>query len=57
MLNARLFDSLPQAQKVLEGWRIEYNTVRSHESLGKKTPQALLPTVVNDEISTFMLST
>ncbi len=35
MLHAWLFDSLAQAQRILEGWRIEYNTVRSHESLDK----------------------
>jgi putative transposase len=57
VLNAWLFDSLAQAQQILEGWRIEYNTVRSHESLGKKTPLAYLPRVVNAEISTFKLST
>jgi hypothetical protein len=48
---------LAQAQQILEGWRIEYNTVRSHESLGKKTPLAYLPRVVNAEISAFKLST
>jgi putative transposase len=57
VLNAWLFDSLAQAKQILEVWRIEYNTVRSHESLGKKTPQALWPRVINDEISTFNLPT
>jgi putative transposase len=57
VLNAWLFDSLAQPRQILEGWRIEYNTVRSHESLGKKTPLAYLPRVVNAEISTFKLST
>jgi len=57
VLNAWLFDSLAQEQQILEGWRIEYNTVRSHGSLGKKTPQAFLPRAINDEISTFNLST
>ncbi len=57
VLNAWLFDSLALAQQILEGWRIEYNTVRSHESLDKKTPLAYLPRVVNAEISTFKLST
>lgn len=47
VLDAWLFDSLAQAQQILEGWRIECNTVRSHESLGKKTPLAYLPRVVN----------
>jgi hypothetical protein len=57
VLDSRPFDSLAQEQQILEGWRIEYNAVRSHESFGKKTPQAFLPRVVNDEISTFNLST
>jgi putative transposase len=57
VLHAWLFDSLAQAQQILEGWRIEYNTVRAHESHGKKTPLAYLPRVVNAEISTFKLST
>lgn len=57
VLNAWLFDSLSQAQQILEGWRIEYNTVRSHESLGKKTPQAYLPRGVNAETSIFNLFT
>ena len=57
VLNAWLFESLAQAQQILGGWRIEYNTVRSHEFLGKKTPMADLPRVVKVEISTFKLST
>ncbi len=57
VLDAWLFDSLAQAQQILEGWRIEYNTVRSHESLGKKTPLAFLSRAVNAETSTFNLST
>jgi putative transposase len=40
--NAWLFDSLLQAQLILKDWRIEDNTVRSHDSLGKKTPLAYL---------------
>jgi hypothetical protein len=42
VLNAWLFDLLAQAQQILEERRIEYNTVLSHESLGKKTPLAYL---------------
>ncbi len=56
VLYAWLFGSLVQAQQILEGWRIEHNTVRSHESLGKKTPVAYLPRVVDAENSTFNLS-
>lgn len=57
MLSAWLFDSLAQAQQILEDWRIEYNTVRSHNSLGRKTQLAYLPRVVNEEIFTSKLST
>ena len=57
VLNAPLFDSLAQAQQILEVRHIEYNTLRSHEFLSKKTPKAFLARVVNDEISTFNLST
>lgn len=31
--NDWLFDSMGQAPMIIGGWRIEYNTVRSHESL------------------------
>ncbi len=57
VLSAWLFDSLAQAQQILEGWRIEYNTQGSHESLGRKMPLAYLQGVVNAEISTSKLST
>jgi hypothetical protein len=57
MLNAWLFDSLAQAQQILESWRIVYNTAHSHEFLGKKTPLAYLPRVADEEIATFKLPT
>lgn len=57
VLDAWLFDSLAQAQQILKRWHIEYTTLRSHESLGKKAPLAYLPGVVNSENSTFNLST
>jgi hypothetical protein len=53
VLNTWLFESLSQAQQILERWRVEYKTVRSHESADKKTPLAFLPRVVNAEISTY----
>ena len=34
------FDSLLEAQVLLEDWRIEYNTKRPHSSLGWLTPAA-----------------
>jgi len=37
-LNEHWFLNLKHAQKVIENWRIEYNEVRPHSSLGNKTP-------------------
>ena len=34
------FDSLLEAQVLLEDWRIEYNTKRPHSSLGWLSPAA-----------------
>jgi putative transposase len=33
-LNRELFDSLLEARIILESWRVEYNTLRPHSSLG-----------------------
>ena len=38
LLNIEEFTSLPEAQVVVEAWRIEYNTYRPHSSLGGLTP-------------------
>jgi len=37
-LNIEEFATLLEAQVVVEGWRIEYNTYRPHSSLGRLTP-------------------
>lgn len=37
-LNSELFFSLPEARAVVEDWRMEYNTVRPHSSLGRIPP-------------------
>jgi putative transposase len=29
-----------EAQQIIEAWRIDYNTVRPHRSLGQQTPAA-----------------
>ena len=57
VLNAWLFDSIEQAQQILEDWRVDYNVVRAHESLGNRPPLVYLPRVGNAEISTSNLST
>jgi putative transposase len=38
-LNEHVFSSLAQARRIIEAWRIDYNTVRPHSSLGYLTPQ------------------
>ena len=37
-LNEHLFSSLPDARRIIEAWRIDYNTKRPHSSLGGLTP-------------------
>ncbi len=37
-LNANWFLSLEDARLKCEAWRIDYNTVRPHSSLGNQTP-------------------
>ena len=33
-----LFSSLPDARRIIEAWKIDYNTSRPHSSLGGLTP-------------------
>lgn len=37
-LNGEIFYSLKEAQIVIEGWRVEYNTKRPHSALGYRPP-------------------
>ncbi len=37
-LNEHLFTNLPEARRLIEAWRIDYNTNRPHTSLGGLTP-------------------
>ncbi len=37
-LNMNWFDSLAEAQELIEDWRLDYNTVRPHSSLGNLPP-------------------
>ena len=39
-LNHYLFDTLAEAQRILDHWRVEYNAYRSHSALGYLTPDA-----------------
>lgn len=38
LLNGEIFDTLQEAQILIERWRIHYNTVRPHSSLGYRPP-------------------
>lgn len=37
-LNEHLFANLDEARRIIEGWRIDYNTSRPHTSLDGLTP-------------------
>jgi putative transposase len=39
-LNESVFTSLKEAIEIIEAWRIDYNTLRPHTSLGGLTPAA-----------------
>ena len=39
-LNEHWFLSVAEAQHIIEAWRVDYNTVRPHRSLGQQTPAA-----------------
>lgn len=39
-LNEHWFLSIAEAQTIIDAWRVDYNTVRPHRSLGQQTPAA-----------------
>jgi len=45
LLNGELFYTLREAQVLIEQWRVYYNTIRPHSSLGYRppAPEILLP--------------
>ena len=38
LLDGEIFDTLLEAKVLIERWRVEYNTVRPHSSLGYSPP-------------------
>ena len=38
LLNGEIFYSLAEARVIIEAWRVHYNTVRPHSSLGYRPP-------------------
>ena len=49
LLAVEQFDTLLQAQVLIEDWRIEYNTRRPHSSLGWLTPAAYAGRLTEDQ--------
>jgi transposase InsO family protein len=47
LLNGEIFYTLLEAKVLIENWRIEYNHIRPHSSLGNKppVPETILPTM------------
>ena len=45
LLNVEIFDTLPEAQVLVERWRIHHNTARPHSALNYRppAPEALQP--------------
>ena len=43
-LNGEVFDTMKEAQILIEQWRHEYNTIRPHSSLGYKPPAPVVVT-------------
>lgn len=50
-LNTQWFLSLEEARRTIEIWRHEYNGVRPHSSLGRKTPDEYAATIAAAEIA------
>jgi putative transposase len=50
-LNEHWFISLTHARRVIEAWRIEYNTERPHSSLGNLTPEEFARTMGENAVS------
>jgi len=48
-LNMHWFASLAEARKVIERWRIEYNEMRQHSSLGNPAPAAYVAELLSIE--------
>jgi putative transposase len=44
-LNQKWFVSLDDARRTIEAWRVDYNSVRPHSSLGYRTPQEFAASV------------
>ena len=57
VLDANLFNSIAEAQEAADGWAMDYNEFRPHDSLGCKTPMEFMPKTFKIEIFYLHLST
>lgn len=55
-LSRELFYTLKEAQVLIERWRVEYNTVRPHSSLGYKPPAPETFTVKREDLAIQIVS-
>jgi transposase InsO family protein len=48
LLNGEIFYTLKEAKILIEHWRVHYNTIRPHSSLGYRppAPQTIIPLVM-----------
>jgi putative transposase len=51
-LNANWFASLADAQRAIEQWRCDYNDVRPHKNLGRRTPAEFTRALQDQTLST-----
>jgi putative transposase len=57
VLNAYVFESVDQVQRITEDWLVEYNEQRPHDSLGRVPPLTYMPREITAGESSFRLST
>ena len=59
LLNREISDTLLKATVLIERWRVHYNTVRLHSSLGYRppAPEAVLPASQSNQITTYTSGT
>ena len=51
LLSRELFDTLREAQILIDGWRKEYNTIRPHSALGYRPPAPEAMTMVGSSLA------
>ena len=57
VLNAYVFESIEEVQRITDAWLIEYNEERPHDALGRVPPRTYLPRRNSAGESNFKLST